>query len=178
MKAIYIPSILLIAVSLADPSFAQQAIAPYVVASGGGAQGGSNYVMLATVGQPIAGRTNGLLAGFWQTLDASTLTSIEEGPSGPSVPSSFRLLQNYPNPFNPTTTIVFELPSASDVSITIVDALGRLVSKRELGSKPAGVHTVIWNGRDNTGALAPSGTYWYRVEAGKESSSRMMVLLK
>jgi hypothetical protein len=44
------------------------------------------------------------------------------------VPSEFRLLQNYPNPFNPSTTIQYDLPITSHVTLTIHDVLGRVVT--------------------------------------------------
>jgi len=160
------------------PASAQQTVYPYVIASGGGLQIGQNFSITATVGQPIAVTTERLLVGFWHRSESPDATSIEESPGDVSVPTTFKVHQNYPNPFNPSTKITFELPSASDVTISIVDPLGRRVLNRNLGRIPAGVHTFVWDGRDDTGAMAPSGAYWYRVQAGTASSARMMVLLK
>ena len=46
---------------------------------------------------------------------------------GPGVPEAFALRQNYPNPFNPGTTIRFDVPVATSLSLVVYDILGREV---------------------------------------------------
>jgi hypothetical protein len=98
---------------------------------------------------------------------------------GTSLPSSVSLEQNYPNPFNPSTTISFELPENSIVSIIIYDILGkeiyRLINIREY---QAGVHSVVWNGLREDGNQVASGTYIYRLITNKQVISRMMIFLQ
>jgi len=89
-----------------------------------------------------------------------------------------RLLQNSPNPFNPETEIRFELAATSDVSITVFDAVGRLIRVLEGGNRPAGVHAVRWNGRDDSGQPVSSGVYFYRMKSSNFDQTRKMVLLK
>ena len=88
-------------------------------------------------------------------------------------PKEFALLQNYPNPFNPNTTISFDLPSKSFVSLKVYDALGREVSVLVLNELPAGTYTREWNG-----ASMPSGVYFYRLQAGSFVETKKLVLLK
>ena len=88
-------------------------------------------------------------------------------------PASFSLGQNYPNPFNPSTTIKFELPSASHVTLTVHDILGRQVSVLVNERKEAGVHEVMFDGSN----LA-SGVYFYRIQAGGFTRARRLLLLK
>jgi hypothetical protein len=95
-----------------------------------------------------------------------------------SLPSDYTLSQNYPNPFNPSTTIGFTLPRQSYVSLVLFDILGRRVRQLVNDQLSAGKHEVTWDGRSETGQVAASGVYLYRLEAGEFSSERKMILLK
>ena len=88
-------------------------------------------------------------------------------------PDLFIVLQNYPNPFNPTTTIKYELPIAGFVIIKIFDFLGREVATLVNQQKPAGIHSVIFDGRE-----LPSGVYVYNVRCGKSIQIYKMILIK
>lgn len=91
----------------------------------------------------------------------------------------FDLRQNYPNPFNPTTTIQFELPVASRVTIDIYDILGRhVVGAYRNMPLPAGTHQFIWDATDAAGNSLASGIYFYRLQAGEFVKSRRMILLR
>ena len=70
---------------------------------------------------------------------------------------SFELSQNYPNPFNPTTTISFQLPEASFITLKVFDALGTEVETIAEGKYPAGVHEVNFDAKKLS-----SGLYMYR----------------
>lgn len=76
------------------------------------------------------------------------------------VPFAFAMPQNYPNPFNPTTTINFDLPEASNVSLLIYDVLGRKVSTLVAGRQEAGHHHATWNATN-----VASGVYFARFTA-------------
>ena len=58
-----------------------------------------------------------------------------------------RVLQNPPNPFNPSTTIKYELPKSSEVTLTVYDMLGREVSTLVHERREAGVHEASLMGR-------------------------------
>jgi hypothetical protein len=77
-----------------------------------------------------------------------------------SAPAVFGLEQNYPNPFNPSTTIKFNLPADSKVSLKIFDILGQPVATLIDGNKPAGINSVNYNAKNLT-----SGLYLYKLEA-------------
>jgi hypothetical protein len=89
------------------------------------------------------------------------------------LPEHVAMLQNYPNPFNALTIIRYSLPSASDVTISLYDILARKVETLVDQQQTAGCHHVIWNAED-----APSGMYFYRIQAGDYIETRKMVLLK
>ena len=100
-----------------------------------------------------------------------------EAISTPELPLT--LFQNHPNPFNPATTISYYLPEATQVTLGIYDLAGRLVNRlvdREM--KPKGMHQIEWKGLDNYGRAVASGVYFYRLQTGRETISRKIVLLK
>ncbi len=95
-------------------------------------------------------------------------------PRGPAV----ALSTARPNPFNPQTTISYRVAGAGDTELAIYDIGGRLVRTLWRGAVPAGEHEVVWDGRDDAGALAASGVYVYRLRVGTAVESRPLVLLK
>lgn len=98
----------------------------------------------------------------------------EGGTSGFRPPARIATLeQNHPNPFNSGTTIVYELPHPSLVTLTLVDELGRTVAVLEHGSKAAGGHIARFDGS----GLA-SGIYRCRLETENGRAARTMHLVK
>lgn len=93
-------------------------------------------------------------------------------------PKIFLLSQNYPNPFNPTTTIRFQLPKHSQVSIKIYDILGREVRMLVDKDFEPGLHTITWDGSNNNGGKVTSGIYFYRMEADQFVKMRKALFLK
>ncbi|HKJ81268.1 MAG TPA: T9SS type A sorting domain-containing protein, partial [Ignavibacteriaceae bacterium] len=89
------------------------------------------------------------------------------------LPSSYTLSQNYPNPFNPSTEIKFSLPEASNVKLTIYDAIGKQVAVLVNDYLATGSYRYSWNASN----LA-SGIYFYRIEAKNFNMVKKMVLLK
>lgn len=87
-------------------------------------------------------------------------------------------VRNYPNPFNPSTTIVFEVPVAGRVQLAVYDARGSLVRTLVDGALPAGPRREQWDGRDQRGRAVASGVYFVRLEAGGETASHKVTLLK
>lgn len=104
-----------------------------------------------------------------------TGSSIGSGqlPASVAVPTDYDLSQNYPNPFNPTTTITFAVPSSGFVSLKVYDVLGREVKTLADDNESAGYHSVIFNASD-----LPSGVYFYRIDAGKYTSVKKLMLVK
>jgi hypothetical protein len=89
------------------------------------------------------------------------------------LPTQFALEQNYPNPFNPTTTIRYALPEAASVKLAVYNALGQEVAVLVQGSQTAGFHEARLDGS----GLA-SGVYVYRLEAGRYTDQKKLVLVK
>ncbi len=93
-------------------------------------------------------------------------------------PKVFTLHQNAPNPFNPATAISFYLSESLNTSLVVYDALGRTVRTLVDGPCVAGMHVVLWDGRDDTGAPVSSGIYLYRLTAGGVADTRRMTLVR
>lgn len=94
------------------------------------------------------------------------------------LPSTIRLVGAYPNPFNGGVTIAFELPTPSDVKLTLYDLTGRTVRQLIAAPLAAGLHRAVWDGASATGMPLPSGVYWARLEVGGAIRSTKLLLLR
>ena len=81
-----------------------------------------------------------------------------------------RLFQNRPNPFQSLTAIQFELSAKTHISLRVYDVSGRVVRALVDGNRTAGLHEVIWDGRDDCGRNLATGVYFYRFQACPERS--------
>lgn len=68
-------------------------------------------------------------------------------------------LEVAPRPFTGAARIYWVLPAATQVSLRVYDAGGRLVRKLVDGNMKAGCHTAEWNGRADNGKPVPAGSY-------------------
>ncbi len=90
-----------------------------------------------------------------------------------NLPASFNLQQNFPNPFNPSTSISYQIPERSYVTLKVYDILGNEVAELVNGTKEAGIHSVKFDA-----ASLPSGVYIYSIKAGNYTSTKKMMLTK
>jgi predicted GH43/DUF377 family glycosyl hydrolase len=89
------------------------------------------------------------------------------------LPRRFSLLPNYPNPFNPSTTIKFDLPTSTEVRLSVYDFLGREVSLLLNERREAGTHELRFDGSGLS-----SGVYFYRLTAGEYVETKRAVLVR
>jgi len=94
------------------------------------------------------------------------------------LPQAFNLYNNYPNPFNPVTTLRYDIPENSHVTITIYDMLGRQVKTLINQTQDAGYKSLIWDATNDYGKPVSAGIYLYQIQAGEYISTKKMVLLK
>jgi N-acetylmuramoyl-L-alanine amidase len=111
---------------------------------------------------------------FIEDIQYNALTPVNETNQG-LTPSLFVLDQNYPNPFNPSTTISWNMPKASKVSLKVYDVLGRMIATLVDDVKPAGSYRVVFD--VNRYNLA-SGVYLYKLQTSEFSQTRKMILNK
>jgi len=90
-----------------------------------------------------------------------------------SVPSSVSISSNYPNPFNASTTVTFELPIDSNVSLEVYNLIGQKVAVLADGYTQAGKHSVTWDASNQS-----SGVYFYKLLTDENVSTKRMTLLK
>ena len=93
-------------------------------------------------------------------------------------PNTFYLSQNYPNPFNQSTTIDYELPRSTDVTIKVYNLSGQEIATLTDELKNAGYFKVQWDGKNDNGVDIASGFYFYRIRAKGFNKVLKMVLTK
>ncbi|MCE5249852.1 T9SS type A sorting domain-containing protein [bacterium] len=109
--------------------------------------------------------------------DFSKITS-ETGVQEAAAPVAFGLKDNFPNPFNSSTTIQFSLPERATASMVIYNIMGQRVRELVSGMAEPGIHSVVWDGRDDSGRTVGTGTYITRLIAGNHHAVIRMTLVK
>jgi len=107
--------------------------------------------------------------GLLEVIDGPTSVETADG----SLPKVYKLHNNYPNPFNPSTTIKYDLPKQSEVTLRVYDVLGREVATLVNTKQQAGSYEY----RFNASGYA-SGLYIYEIVAGNFRQTAKMMLLK
>lgn len=90
-----------------------------------------------------------------------------------TLPVTYVLKQNYPNPFNPTTTVDYQLQSASNVKLFVTDILGRLVHIYINEFQNQGYHSIKINAYDLS-----TGVYFYTLVTNDFIDTKKMIVLK
>ncbi len=156
----------------------------------GGVQPGASYYLnnlYTNTSQQILGSDLGALAiqlppygtGIYTistTRDSVTILNpisdvLEKVTS--AIPREFSLEQNYPNPFNPSTSIRFDVPKRSNVTLKVFDVIGREVATLVSGEHEPGTYSISWNANN-----LPSGVYFYRLVSESGSAVRKMLFMK
>lgn len=120
---------------------------------------------------------------FMEVTDAcedpgpNTVTFDPAYEMGPGVAEA-QLMGNAPNPFSGQTTVEFVLPEQRRVTVTVYDMMGRKVATLVDGVRSAGTHAVGWNGQSDDGQDLASGVYLLRMEAGNQSSTQRLTIVR
>jgi ligand-binding sensor domain-containing protein len=126
------------------------------------------YALALDTAYIIAG---GYDKGVWRRPISEIVTSAPREEQ--HIPKRFQLEQNYPNPFNPSTTISFSLPFRSSISLKVFDVLGREIATLVSVDLPQGQYLYRWEPMN-----IPSGVYFYRLEAGGDTESKKLLLVR
>ncbi|MFQ6114037.1 MAG: T9SS type A sorting domain-containing protein [bacterium] len=115
---------------------------------------------------------------IWNFFKRHTLITAVSNYSDNLPGRAFQLLQNYPNPFNPSTTIQYQVPTTSQVTLTIYNLLGHKVQTLVDEVKQPGLYKIEWDGKNRHGLDVSSALYVVRMIAGEFTRSKKIVLLK
>lgn len=83
-----------------------------------------------------------------------------------------------PNPFNPGTEISFNIEAGGQVSLSVYDIMGRCVREWPVTSLGEGEHSLRWDGKMDSGVVAPSGVYFFRLRSAQGVDTRRGILIK
>ena len=87
-------------------------------------------------------------------------------------------IENYPNPFNPFTTIKYQLPNPSEVTLTVYNVIGQVIRTLVDEKQMAGYYSIQWDGKDETGQTVASGVYLYCLKTKDFVKSLKTILLR
>ena len=108
--------------------------------------------------------------------EAGNLCEPEFTPSDIKITHSnkkYSLEQNYPNPFVGNSSISFELPDNTYVSLKVFNMLGVEIAELAAKEYSSGRHTVKFNSEKFS-----AGNYWYTLKTDKFYATRKMTILE
>jgi len=108
---------------------------------------------------------------LWLDENIPLLTSLAE--NALKIPTTFELMQNYPNPFNPSTAISYQIPTLSQVELTVYNALGQKVRTLVKETQSVGTYTLQFDAHKLN-----SGLYYYQLKVNGYTINKKMLLLK
>jgi hypothetical protein len=107
------------------------------------------------------------------SLAASPVETQDDIPA-----AGFTVGAAFPNPFNPSISARLYIPQSSDLELTVFDVQGRKIKSLHAGAISSGWHTVVWDGRDDSGRGQASGMYFLRALNLGEVIVQKMTLVK
>ena len=87
--------------------------------------------------------------------------------------TDFNISNIYPNPFNPITTITYQVPEYSNVSIKIYNLSGQIIQNIHNGFMSPGEYSVSWDAKNFS-----SGLYFVKMVSGSFVKTQKIMLVK
>ena len=89
------------------------------------------------------------------------------------IQDTYKINSVYPNPFNPSTTIMYQIPEFSNISIDVYNMNGQIVHNLHRGFKNPGEYSITWNASSMT-----SGIYLIKLTSGSFIETQKVILIK
>jgi hypothetical protein len=102
----------------------------------------------------------------------STAVPLIDGPFAPSIGLGF------PNPTREAASFAARLEREGPLGMSIIDANGRRVRVYPQKTLGAGLHHLVWDGRDDIGQRVSNGVYFVRFNVGSTLTSRRVTMLR
>ena len=108
-------------------------------------------------------------------IDDVTVSGLEDLGPGDPLPAEVVVHQSLPNPMRSSADISFVMPGTDHVELSVYDITGRRVRRLVDGTRTAGSHSLVWDGRTGSGSRAPAGVYFV-VAATSDSRDTMKLV--
>jgi len=136
---------------------------------------GTYYWSVQAIDHSFKGSPFAAEGSFTITTNTNVGTGIDDADG---VPADYALYQSFPNPFRDATTIAYDLPAPTPVTLTIYNVLGAAVNRLVEGVQAAGKRRIVWDGRDELGQRVGAGVYFVRMQSDHASWTRKLIMLK
>lgn len=83
-----------------------------------------------------------------------------------------------PNPFRTSVHIDYTIEQPANVSVTIYDITGAVVTTLAQGTQTTGDHSVIWRGLDMQGRTVSAGAYVCHIQVDEQSVNKTLVFMR
>jgi hypothetical protein len=93
-------------------------------------------------------------------------------------PESWSVGVPHPNPFGARLSVPLSLSEPAPVTATVYSLAGRRVRVLRDATLGAGMHELVWDGRDESSRPVVAGTYLVRIESGGEARTLKTTLVR
>ncbi|OGU41967.1 MAG: hypothetical protein A2X61_11910 [Ignavibacteria bacterium GWB2_35_12] len=112
------------------------------------------------------------------TFTPCTPSAIFDNGNQTVLPQKITFTKSYPNPFNENITIEYDLEKSGNVSISIFDSQGNIITDLSNSFREKGNHSFLWNGKNNHGNSVLSGIYFYQIKFDNEILIKNIIHIK
>jgi hypothetical protein len=149
--------------------------------------GTGDFLTITTLDLPAGSKSSVILRDFvdatstgdYVIFDALKFVNTElKIPDEQLVPKNFKLYPPFPNPFNPSVTLRYETFLSSDVKIDIYNIRGEKINSYHQQNVQPGIHDFHWTAISASGAIIPSGIYFYTIESNGIVHSKKLIFMQ